>query len=97
MLTGLKLYTGTNDLDIMNKIVDAKIHPPSYFREGVNQNIEAIIMKALHKNREKRYQHAAELQLALDSFLADHEFTPSKGRHCDWCDYRDLVCPAWEE
>ncbi|SVC59952.1 uncharacterized protein METZ01_LOCUS312806, partial [marine metagenome] len=29
--------------------------------------------------------------------IRNREFTPSKGRHCDWCDYKDLVCPAWEE
>ena len=29
--------------------------------------------------------------------IRNREFTPAKGRHCDWCDYKDLVCPAWEE
>lgn len=23
-------------------------------------------------------------------------FEPIKGYHCDWCDYKDLACPAWE-
>ena len=22
-----------------------------------------------------------------------NEFEGSKGKHCDWCDYRDLICP----
>jgi len=29
--------------------------------------------------------------------IRNREFNPTKGRHCDWCDYKDLVCPAWEE
>lgn len=25
------------------------------------------------------------------------EFEPTTGWHCDYCDYRDFLCPAWEE
>ena len=25
------------------------------------------------------------------------KFAPCKGRYCDWCDYKSLVCPAWED
>jgi serine/threonine-protein kinase len=77
MVTGLKLYTGSNDLDIMNKIVDGKIHPPSYFREGVPEEVEKITMKALKKDRKKRYQNVADMQFDIDSFLQSHEFTPT--------------------
>ncbi len=24
------------------------------------------------------------------------EFNAKTGKHCDWCDYKNLVCPAWE-
>lgn len=24
-------------------------------------------------------------------------FAPCKGFHCDWCDYKNLLCPEWEE
>ena len=24
------------------------------------------------------------------------EFTPRKGRYCDWCDYKELLCPEFE-
>ena len=24
------------------------------------------------------------------------EFEAKTGRHCDWCDYKHLICPAWE-
>ncbi|MFQ6606680.1 MAG: ATP-dependent helicase [Fidelibacterota bacterium] len=27
----------------------------------------------------------------------NQEFNPRKGFHCDWCDYKKLLCPAWEE
>jgi eukaryotic-like serine/threonine-protein kinase len=76
-LTGLKLFSGDNDLAIMNNIIEGKIYPPSYFREDVPQEVEAIIMKALEKDRKKRYQSAFDMQFDIDTFLASHEFTPS--------------------
>ena len=34
-------------------------------------------MKALQKDRKKRYQTAQEMQMDIDDFLAQNEFTPS--------------------
>ncbi|MEZ0311299.1 MAG: serine/threonine protein kinase [Myxococcota bacterium] len=76
-LTGLKLFSGDNDLAIMNNIIDGKIYPPSYFRDDVQPEVEAIIMRALEKDRKKRYQTAFDMQYDIDTFLAGHEFTPS--------------------
>ena len=27
--------------------------------------------------------------------IRDQEFSPKKGKHCDWCDYKNLLCPEW--
>ena len=29
--------------------------------------------------------------------IRNRAFGASTGRHCEWCDYKELVCPAWEE
>ncbi|MEA1880779.1 MAG: PD-(D/E)XK nuclease family protein, partial [Candidatus Marinimicrobia bacterium] len=29
--------------------------------------------------------------------IRNREFQPNTGRHCDWCDYKNFICPAWEE
>ncbi|MEL6339680.1 MAG: serine/threonine-protein kinase [Myxococcota bacterium] len=76
-ITGLKLFNGTNDLVVMNTIVEGKIHPPSYFRDDVPPQIEAIVMKGLEKNRNRRYASAFDMQFDIDQFLAGHDFTPS--------------------
>ncbi len=28
--------------------------------------------------------------------IQNREFSPKTGRHCDWCDYKNFICPAWE-
>ncbi|OGQ88482.1 MAG: hypothetical protein A2289_08895 [Deltaproteobacteria bacterium RIFOXYA12_FULL_58_15] len=76
-LTGLKMFSGENDLTIMNNIIEGKIYPPSYFRDDVPEEVESILMKSLAKDRRKRYQSACDMQLDIDTFLAGHEFTPS--------------------
>ena len=73
----MKLFSGENDLAIMNNIIEGKIYPPSYFRDDVPAGVEAILMKALEKDRRRRYQSACDMQLDIDTFLAGHEFTPS--------------------
>src|SRR5205823_3950583 len=42
-----------------------------------NTQVERILMKALEKDKEKRYQSAWEMQFDIDTYLASSEFTPS--------------------
>ena len=61
----------------MNNIIEGKIYPPSYFRDNIPAEAETILMKALEKEPKNRYQSAADMQLDIDTFLAEHEFMPS--------------------
>jgi serine/threonine-protein kinase len=76
-ITGYKLFTGENEMAILKSIIDGKIYPPSYFKEDVPEAVERILMKALEKDRTKRYQSAWEMQFDIDTYLASSEFTPS--------------------
>ena len=29
--------------------------------------------------------------------IRSKNFEPTTGRHCDWCDYKNFICPAWEK
>ena len=35
--------------------------------------------------------------LAVAAGIRKREFSANKGKHCDWCDYKNLICPAWEQ
>lgn len=76
-ITGYKLFTGENEMAILKSIIDGKIYPPSYFKEDVPEAVEKILMKALAKDREDRYQSAWEMQFDVDTFVAASQFTPS--------------------
>src|SRR3954454_11623872 len=76
-LTGFKLFTGESEVAILKSITEGKIYRPSYFKADIPEAIELILMRALEKEPEKRYQSAWEMQYDLDKFLANNEFTPS--------------------
>jgi serine/threonine protein kinase len=76
-LTGFKLFTGESEVVVMRSITEGKIYAPSYFKADIPEPVEAILMKALEKDRERRYQTAAEMRAAIDSFLSTYEFTPT--------------------
>jgi serine/threonine-protein kinase len=76
-LTGFKLFTGDSEVAILKSITEGKIYAPSYFKSDIPEGVEAILMKALAKDRDQRYQTAWDLQYDLDQFLSQYEFTPS--------------------
>jgi eukaryotic-like serine/threonine-protein kinase len=76
-VTGFKLFTGESDVAILKAITEGRIYQPSYFKADVPEPVEAILMKALEKDPDQRYQSAWEMQYELDRFLVGNEFTPS--------------------
>lgn len=76
-VTGFKLFTGESEVAILKSITEGKIYKPSYFKADIPEAVEAILMKALEKDRDKRYQTAWEMQYDIDQFLSAYEFTPS--------------------
>ena len=81
LLVGKKLFAGENDLAVLKQIESCQTHvkPPSAYNTGVPKELDLIVLKALAKQREKRYQTAEELQRALHKFLYAYlpEFNPA--------------------
>lgn len=83
MLTGLKLFSGENELAIIKSIVEGPIYPPSYFMgkneraDEIPEELERIILKALEKDPEHRYQNAWDMQFDLNKLLSKLDFNPS--------------------
>jgi len=50
-----------------------------------------------HKFSSTELNEIKENILEVGKNIRDQEFKPCKGFHCDWCDYKTLLCPEWEE
>lgn len=71
LLVGKKLFQGENDLAVLKQIESchAYVKPPSNFNPAIPKELDYLVLKALAKQREKRFQSAEEMQRALHRFL----------------------------
>ncbi|HEX3577292.1 MAG TPA: TonB family protein, partial [Thermoanaerobaculia bacterium] len=77
MLTARKLFSGDNELSILEQVREARVTPPSQYNDEVTPEIDAIVLKALQKDPANRYQTAGEMQRDLDAVLYNFKPTPT--------------------
>ncbi len=69
LLTNQRLFKRDTDMATLKAVVGAKVPPPSEVLPGVPKSLDAVVMKALARKRDERFQSAGELQLAIEDFL----------------------------
>jgi serine/threonine-protein kinase len=69
MLTSKPLFGSDHELVTLRKVVSMPIEPPSRLRPEVPATLDAIVMKALERDPDKRYQSAAEMARDLNEFV----------------------------
>jgi serine/threonine protein kinase len=79
MLTAKRLFVADNDMAILRMIQSAKIEPPSTYNPAIPQALDAIALRALARDRDKRYRTGEELQRDLHRFLYSYNpgFNPA--------------------
>ncbi len=71
MFTGQVPFSGETPLGVMRCHTDEPPPPPSQINPAISPAVEAILLKALAKEREKRYQKAGDMALALEEALRE--------------------------
>ncbi len=69
LLTGERLFVGESDFSTLEKVRNVEILPPSSFNKKIPAELERIVLKALAKDVEDRYQNAIDLHDDLQAFL----------------------------
>ena len=69
LLCSRKLFQANNDLAVLKQIQACKIIPPSQINPSVPKELDAIVMKALSKDRTHRYENLDQMNRALVRFL----------------------------
>ncbi len=78
LLTGARLFKRATDIQTLNAVTECIVPPPSSANPDIPPELDAIVMKALSKDRTQRYQEARHLAAALESFLLKNQM-PSSG------------------
>ncbi|MCC6334462.1 MAG: serine/threonine protein kinase [Myxococcales bacterium] len=69
MLTGERLFVGDSDFSVLEKVRKVEVLPPSHFNRKIPEALERIVMKALAKDVDDRYQYASDLAMDLQGFM----------------------------
>src|SRR6185369_6175956 len=69
LLTSERLFVGESDFSTLEKVRNVEILPPSTYNRRIPEELERIVLKALAKDVEDRYQNAIDLHDDLQAFM----------------------------
>src|SRR5262249_25260398 len=69
LLTGERLFVGESDFSTLEKVRNVEILPPSTYNRRIGDELERIVLKALSKDVDDRYQNAIDLHDDLQAFM----------------------------
>jgi len=91
LLTGRRLFLGSNEGETLASVMSRVVQPPSTFRASVPQELDRIVLRALERDVSKRYQSARSLARDLERFLT------SVGDQVPAMDVADWMAEAFPE
>jgi serine/threonine-protein kinase len=65
LVTGRRLFKSSSEFETIKRITDADPEPLSAYREGIPNELEAVVQKSLAKDRDERFASAREFHDAL--------------------------------
>ena len=74
-LTCRPLFRRRDDVSTLNAVLKAEVAPPSKFVESIPPELDAIVLKALNRDPDARYQTAADFAEALEQLPMDRATT----------------------
>ena len=74
ILTGRRLFKGENDMQTIERVRRCEVTPPSLFNPLCPPQLDRIVLQALARDRDERYQSASEMADALDDVVYASRF-----------------------
>ncbi len=74
ILTGRRLFKGENDMQTIERVRTCQVAAPSLFNPLCPPELDQIVLQALARNRDERYQSASEMADALDDVVYASRF-----------------------
>lgn len=76
MLTRRRLFRGNSEAETFRNVLEMQIPPPSELRPDIPRSLDAIVLRMLERDREKRYQTGKAVAEDLEEVLRECDFRP---------------------
>jgi serine/threonine protein kinase len=94
MLTGRRLFIGETDAATIRNVRGQAIAPPSRYARGISQDLDDIIMTALQRDPDQRFQNAGAMRVALTTEMRRLRYAVSGVQMRDWVDWAFQQVPG---
>jgi serine/threonine protein kinase len=78
LLTGKPAFVGNDVYQVINAIANTEVVPPSQACPGIDEGLDALILKSLEKKPDERYADANAMLNAFNNYLALDDTTSPK-------------------
>ena len=76
MLTGERLFTGDSEMAVLESVREADVGAQIIQSPSIPAGVRGLLLRALSRNSEDRFESAAELQHGLEELLKEESPTP---------------------
>ncbi|MGE5184886.1 MAG: serine/threonine protein kinase [Acidobacteriota bacterium] len=87
LLTGKQLFHGNDDFETMFNVRYAEFEPPSKSNPDVPHDFDVIVMTALQREPDHRWQSGAAMRTALANASAELQTTVTNAQLIEWVDW----------
>jgi serine/threonine-protein kinase len=84
LLTLQRLFLRDTDVDTMFAVLSSEIPPPSHYRSDIPPELDEIVLKALRRSPDERWQTAREMGKALRCFLVQRQGLVGPPELAEW-------------
>ena len=84
LTVGQRLFKGADEVETLRAVLDMKVRRPSEVVPGYPADLERIVLKALERSPERRYQSARDMQVDLEAFTRDQKLEISSAALAEW-------------
>ena len=84
LATTQRLFKGANEFMTMAAIVEGEVPPPSAIRPELTKEFDEIVLRALARAPEARYQTAEDMRAALERYAVDQQLRTSNKALADY-------------
>jgi serine/threonine-protein kinase len=97
LLTGRMLFDAETDLGVLERVRSLPIAAPSTRNSDVPAELDAIVMTALERDPDRRWQSAAAMRNALVNASTELQTTVSNDQLAQWCEWAFSQAPPGEQ